>query len=274
MVEAVITNTGPTTATTPIVDLDMNPTGGWDLLTGESRQRSLPSMPPGSRQVVYWFAHRSNTIGDLHTYTVTVSAANVNTVTQSLNAFPPFSPTVQTRTALRTGNNGLVSASANVQVGVAFTMSVDYDMGNNPDGVSLQPVGNITFTPDLYRLLSNEVQFQNSAGMTVGLPFRDRLYFPPGSLPAGAEKVRTTYTFVALRPSNATLCPYTDVRFGSNNKMDNGFCAVGTTVNITGTLTFSFTKSASSATVQQGQLLTYTLRYTNTGSQPISNMYV
>ncbi|MGH2593681.1 MAG: beta strand repeat-containing protein [Anaerolineae bacterium] len=274
VVEAVITNTGPTTATTPIVDLDMNPTGGWDLLTGESRQRSLPSMPPGSRQVVYWFAHRSNTIGDPHTYTVTVSAANVNTVTQSLNAFPPFSPTVQTRTALRTGNNGLVSASANVQVGVAFTMSVDYDMGNNPDGVSLQPVGNITFTPDLYRLLSNEVQFQNSAGMTVGLPFRDRLYFSPGSLPAGAEKVRTTYTFVALRPGNATLCPYTDVRFASNNKMDKGFCAVGTTVNITGTLTFSFTKSASSATVQQGQLLTYALRYTNTGSQPISNMYV
>ena len=276
VVEAVITNTGSTTATTPLIDLNMNPTLSWLLLPGESRQRTLPSMPPGSSQVIYWFARRAATVPDPHTYTVTVWAANVPTVTQRLNAFEnPGGGTVQARTAINTGNNGQVSAGANVVVGVAFTMSVDYDIGSNANGVTIQPTGDPAFNPDLYRLLSNEVQFRNGSDVPVGPLYQNRLYFPPGSLPAGAARVRTTYTFVALRPGNTFLCPYTDVRYNVN-KYDKDYCSAlaGTIVNITGTLTFSFTKSVNAATVQQGQLLTYTLRYTNTGSQPISNMYV
>ncbi len=276
VVEAVITNTGSTTATTPLIDLDMNPTASWFLMPGESRQRTLSSLPPGGSQAVYWFARRSNTFNDPHIYTATVWASNANTVTQQRNAFPPGSPTVQTRSSINTGNNSLVSASAEVQVGVAFTMSVDYDMGSNAQGVTLQPTGDPGFDPSAYRLLASEVQFRDGTDSPVGPLFRDQLYFPPGSLPANAERVRTTYTFVALRPANVTLCPYTDVRFTSVNKYDNRYCdvAFGTTVNITGSLTFSFTKSANSATAQQGELLTYTLRFTNTGSQSISNVYI
>ncbi|HET7090951.1 MAG TPA: SdrD B-like domain-containing protein [Anaerolineae bacterium] len=272
-VEAIITNTGPTTATAPVVDLDMNPTASWFLLPGESPLRNLPPLASGSSQAVYWFARRSNSPDDPHTYTITAWASNANTVTQQLNAYDPFSPTVQTRAALNTGNNGIVSVGANVQVGAAFTMSVDYDMGTNARGVTVQPVGNSSFDPASYRLLGNEVQFSDGTN-PVGPIYRDRLYFPQGSLPAGARRVRTTYTFVALRPANVTLCPYTDVRYNTQNKFDNGFCAGNAAVPITGTLSFSFTKSVNAATVRQGELLTYTLRYTNTGDLPISNVYV
>ncbi len=274
VVEAVITNTGAETATSPIVDLDMNSDASWFLLSGESRQRTLQSLLPGSAQVVYWFARHSGTAPNPHTYTVTVSAANAPAVSQRLNAFEnPGGNTVQARSAIDTGNNGVVSTGASVVVGVAFTMSVDYDMGSNANGVTVQPAGDPSFDPSLYRLLSNEVQFQNNVGAAVGSPFQNRLYFPPGSLPAGAERVRTVYTFVALRPGNTNLCPYTDVRY-TVNKYDNNYCTALTTVNITGTLGFSFTKSVNASTVRQGQLLTYTLRYTNAGSLPVSNIYV
>lgn len=274
-VQAVVTNTGLTTAIVPIIDLDMNPNGSWFLQPGESRQRTLLSIPPGDAQMVYWFARRSNTINDPHTYTVTVWASNVNTVTQSVNAYEnPSGQTVNTRSAIDTGNNGLVSASSDVQVGVAFTTSIDYDMGNNPQGVTLQPTGEPSFDPTAYRLLSSEVEFRDNSDVPIAPLYQDQLYFPPGSLPTGARKVKTTYTFIALRPGNVTLCPYTDVRFNATNKYDNGFCTSSGTLHITGTLTFSFTKSVDSTTVSQGELLTYTLRYTNTGDRPISNVYV
>ncbi len=274
VVEAVITNTGSTTATAPVVDLNMNPNERWFLLPGESPQRNLPLLAPGGSQAVYWFARRSNTINDPHSYTVTVWANNANTVTQQLNAFPPFSPTVQTSGANSVGLTDQLNASANVQVGVAFTMSVDWDMGGNPQGVTLQPTGDPGFDPASYRLLSSEAQFRDGSGTPLVPLFRDQLYFPPGSLPAGAQQVRATYTFVALRPGNVTLCPYIDVRFPGQNFYDNDYCLGNGVVPVTGTLTFSFTKSVNATTVSQGELLTYTLRYTNTGDLPISNVYI
>src|SRR3990172_8600523 len=274
VVEAVITNTGSTTATAPVVDLDMNPNERWFLLPGESPQRNLPPLAPGSNQAVYWFARRSNTVNDPHSYTVAVWANNANTVTQQLNAFPPFSPTVQTQGTNSVGLTDQLNASANVQVGVAFTMSVDWDMGGNPQGVTLQPTGDPGFDAASYRLLSTKAQFRDGSGTPLVPLFRSRLYFPPGSLPAGARQVRTTFTFVALRPGNVTLCPYIDVRFPGQNFYDNDYCLGNGVVPITGTLTFSFTKSVNATTVAQGELLTYTLRYTNAGDLPISNVYV
>ncbi len=281
VVEAVVTNTGAVTATSPVIDLDMNPNSSWFLLPGENRQRNLPSIPPGGSQPVYWFAHRSDSIGDTHTYTVTVTGSDVDTVIQSQNFYEnPAGHTVDTRSSISTGNNGVANTSANVTVGVAFTMSVDYDMGANPQGVSLQPNGsylqggNIVFNPAVYRLLASQVQFFNGSNAPVGPVFKDRLYFPPGGLPVGAQRARTTYTFVALQAANAQLCPYNDVRYNSTNKYDNNYCAGSNVVNIAGSLSFSFTKSVNATTVQEGQLLTYTLRYTNTGNSVVSNVYI
>ncbi len=107
VVEAVITNTGVNTITNPSFDVNMNPDGNWFLLPGESRQKNLSTpIPPGGAGTTYWFAHRADTIPDPHTYTVTVWANNVDTVTQSMNVYPNTSlQTVESRSSISTGNN-------------------------------------------------------------------------------------------------------------------------------------------------------------------------
>jgi uncharacterized repeat protein (TIGR01451 family) len=158
-------------------------------------------------------------------------------------------------------------------VGVAFTVTVDYDLGQNPQRLTLSPVGNIDFDPSAYRLVESVVRLYNNAETQESF-VADRLYLP--TLPNFADNARVTYTFIALTPSNTRLCSYTGVFYQSTEHYDQFWCedVYGTIVPITGTLTLSMTKQASSPTVQQGQSLTYTIDYTNTGTRSLNYAWI
>ena len=72
VVEAVITNTGTTTATDLTVQLDYNedPANNWVLLAGEYPGRTLDELAPDETYYAYWFARYSTVIGARHQYTV------------------------------------------------------------------------------------------------------------------------------------------------------------------------------------------------------------
>jgi uncharacterized repeat protein (TIGR01451 family) len=268
VVEAVITNTGAITDVA--VHLDFNPGNGWTLLGAEDPDRIAEDLAPGTPYHAYWlvqYPHLHTDIGATHQYTVT--AAPVDDPADSVAA----SATVTTRGTLGPTNQEMTYASAEVVVGVAFTVTVGFDLGTTPDDVVFSPVGNPDFEPGNYRLMASEVRFYNDAG-TWQEVFPDRLYFP--TLHSSAENAEVIYTFLALTPENSRLCPYAGIRFGSNPKYDQLYCSEGedTIISIEGEVFLSLTKQASSSTIQQGQPLTYTIYYTNTGDQPVSYVWI
>ena len=149
-------------------------------------------------------------------------------------------------------------------VGVTFTVTVGFDLGNNPDDAIFSPVGNPDFDPSAYRLVASEVRFYDDLG-TWEDTVADRLYFP--TLHSSAENAEVTYTFLALTPENSRLCPYGGIKFGPNSKYDRYYCSesMGTVISIEGTVSLSLTKQVSDSEIQQGQLLNYTISYINDG---------
>jgi uncharacterized repeat protein (TIGR01451 family) len=277
VIEAAVTNTGPYTAREVVVTLDYqeDAPSGWVLLPGEEPTRTIDELAPDQVRYSYWFARYPAAEGASHQYTVRAVASNANQVETSDNFYgnPPEGGTVQTQTALSTGNSGLVQSSAEIVVGVAFTVTEVYDLGSNPVDVIFGPVGNTDFDPSAYRLLASEVTFYNAAETPLGT-FADRVYIPSSELPSNTATAQVTYTFIALRPTNTRVCSYTDVGFGSTRKYDNAFCQTSTTIPVEGTLSLSLDKQVSSVTTQQGQSLTYSIHYTNTGDMPIQYAWI
>jgi uncharacterized repeat protein (TIGR01451 family) len=278
VVEAAITNTGTTTATDVVVELDFDdPANGWLLLTGEDSVRTLASLAPGTVYHVYWFASYPTTIGESHTYSVTAGAANADPVTTSENFFEnPDDNTVKTRATNSTGNSGIVEVTSNVRVGVSFALTTTYDLGTNPQTAIFSPVGNLDFDAGAYRLLSTEAHFfsLDSGGQRTAeiLTATDRLYF--ASLPDVSSHIEADviYTFIALKPGNTGLCSYLAVKGGTGGsppKYDQFYCDADRMVPITGTLTLSMTKQVNILTVEQDQILDYTIEYANTGDRAI-----
>jgi uncharacterized repeat protein (TIGR01451 family) len=268
VVEAVITNTGAITDIA--VHLDFNPDDDWTLLGREDPDRIAEDLAPGSPYHAYWlvqYPHLPSDIGATHQYTVT--AAPVDDPADSIAA----SATVTTRGTIGPTNQEMTYASAEVVVGVAFTVTVGFDFGTNPDDVVFSPVGNPDFDPGNYRLVASEVRFHNDDETWQEI-VTDRLYFP--TLDSSADNAEVTYTFLALTPESSRLCPYAGIRFGSNPKYDQLYCSEGegTVISIEGEVFLSLTKQASSSTIQQGQPLTYTIYYTNTGDQPLSYVWI
>ncbi|MDH4138374.1 MAG: DUF11 domain-containing protein, partial [Anaerolineae bacterium] len=216
-----------------------------------------------------------------HQYTVTAYADNASPVATSDNYYgnPAPDKTVQTRDTLSTGSSGVSQTSSDIVVGVAFTVTVKYDLGNNPGEAIFSPVGNLDFDPSAYRLMATEADLYSidAEGNRVSdlLTATDRLYLPLPDWPGTNVGADVTYTFLALRPENTRLCPYTAVQKGTQNpKYDQFFCNEDYVVPITGMLTLSLTKQASNLTIQQNQPLTYTLHYTNTGDLPLSYVWI
>jgi len=269
VVEAVVTNTGPTTATRVNVNLDYNESipGNWLLLNDEDPKRTIEALPSTEAAHLYWFATYSTTIGASHIYTVTADGENTNPVSTSENFYNPSGPTVQTQAVLDTGNSGIVSQTTDILVGVAFTITIDYyDLGQNPEKIALAPAGNPEFNAGAYRLLKTKVQFFDSAD-TLLEEFEDRVYFP--QLPPSTNWAEITYTFVALTPVNTYLCSYGAVGTATTWKYDTDYCGSTQVIDIEGRLSYSMTKGATSL-IQQSQNVTYTLDFTNNGDRPLS----
>ncbi|TEU17321.1 MAG: DUF11 domain-containing protein [Anaerolineales bacterium] len=282
VVQAVITNTGTSTATDVNINLDYGDLdGNWMLLDGEDPERTVDEVAPEAAYHAYWLATYPVTPSLSHQYTITAYADNASPVATSDNYYgnPAPDKTVQTRDTLSTGNSGVSQTSSDIVVGVAFTVTVKYDLGSNPGEAIFSPVGNLDFDPSAYRLMATEADLYSidAEGNRVSdlLTATDRLYLPLPDWPGTNVGADVTYTFLALRPENTRLCPYTAVQKDTAKpKYDQFFCDEDYVVPITGTLTFSLTKQASSSTIQQNQPLTYTLHYTNTGDLPLSYVWI
>jgi uncharacterized repeat protein (TIGR01451 family) len=277
VVQAVITNTS---IYTPVEDLIVtlgyeDVANGWTLLPGEDPERTKGQLGPGNGFHAYWFATYPTTTLASHQYTVTAYASNAYTVTTSDNAYgnPSEGKTVETRGYLSTGNSGVSRTSADILVGVAFTVSVGYELGTDPLGLGFSPVGNLDFDPGAYRLYTSTVRFYDEAE-TQQLTTTNRLYF--ATVPSFAEYAEAIYTFIAQTPGNAQLCPYTAVDYGSTDKYDQFYCSDirGTSIPISGTLSISVTKRVSRDLAQQGQSLAYTINYTNNGTLPLQYAWI
>jgi len=272
LVEADVTNTGDVSATNVIITLDYNSSGEWVLLAGEDPIREVAELGVGETYHAYWFAQYPNnrTLPDpTHQYSVSAVADNADPVSESENKHDPVADqTVEAVLAQSTTNNEFVQADLNVTVGVAFTMTQEFDLGTNADNVALNPVGNDDFDPSAYRLISVEGRFLD--GSTVVRTFTDEVYFT--SLDAlSPDKAEVTYTFLALLPQNSTICPYAAIDYTPTKKYDDRYCSdlYGTTININGAITLDLDKQVNLIDVEQGQILEYTIAYTNAGDLPL-----
>jgi uncharacterized repeat protein (TIGR01451 family) len=268
VIHAMVTNSGEEVAVSPELELDYNenPAGGWTLLEGEYPQRDAPGdLAPGQSFHGYWFARYPNAASS-HQYTVTARAGNAAPVSTSDNFYgnPAAGKTIATEDSRQTGNTAQVEASTEVVVGVAFTISLSYELSQSPEELIFSPVGNTDFDASAYRLLAAHVQLSNDEG-TWSEGYSDQLYFP--NPPSQADKAQVTYTFVAVKLADATLCPYTGVRDSTQLKYDNNYCTPGSQsyIEITGSLSFDMEKQVDHTTLQQGQLLAYTIDIDNVG---------
>jgi uncharacterized repeat protein (TIGR01451 family) len=286
VIEAVVTNTGTVTAQDLVVDLNYNEDTGnnWILLEGEDPLRTVDSLGPGEDYYAYWFAAYTTTIGVPHQYTVTASADNATEVATSENYYgnPAPGETVLTREYRSTGNSGITAVDATVVVGVAYTLTVDYDLGNGPEEITLSPVGDSDFDAGTTRLLDVSVVFSSdSVSGTNPITVDDHIYFP--SLPLLSSNVisdvvpdhaQAIFLLLPLTPNNVELCSYAAIVFGSQDKYDQFFCEGSNAVPVTGTVSLALEKHAHSDTIQQNEVLTYTLNYSNTGTSPLVSTWI
>ncbi len=277
MVEGQVTNVGASLATHVVFTLDYNedPANDWVLLPGEDPERTIESLAPGAEYHAYWFARYALVPNSPHQYTISALADNAPQVSTSDNFYgnPQPGSTVETISDLSTGNTGVAGISAVIIVGVEFTVTVTYDLGNNPFNLVFSPVGNTNFDPAGYRLSSSSVQFYNDA-RTWQETVADRLYFPV--LDNRAQSAQVTFTFLDLLADNTYICPYVGVEYSSTRKYDQFYCDPdhGTVLPFEGTLIFSMDKQVSSGTIEQGEVLTYTIYYSNTGTLPLSYAWI
>jgi uncharacterized repeat protein (TIGR01451 family) len=278
VVEAVITNTSDTiSATNVVVDLFyQDPLDAWTLVAGEYPTRTFDApLLPGMAYHAYWMAQYPQTVGSSFQYTVTAFADNAYAVATSDNAYdnPEPDKTVATKSSVSAGNSSVTLVSADATVGAAFTVSVEYDLGKNPVDAAFSPVGNPDFAAGAYQLRSSQVNFFDDAG-TWQETVPERLYFP--GLDSRAENAEVIFTFFAIEPVSTRLCSYGAIGYSSGDKYDQFYCQAdkGTIIPITGTLALSMTKHASSPAVQQGQTLTYTIDYSNTGNRSLTNVWI
>ena len=277
VVEGSVTNVGASPATNLVFTLDYNidPANNWVLLPGEDPERTIDFLAPGATYYAYWFASYALVPNSPHLYTISAFADNAPLVSASDNFYGNPQPgyTVATISELSTGNSGIAGISSNIIVGVEFTATVTYDLGTNPFNLVFSPVGNTSFNPAGYRLASSSVQFYNDA-RTWQNTIADRLYFP--AVDSRTQNAKVTFTFLDLLAEDTYVCPYVGIGYSSNRKYDQFYCDpdYGTVLSLEGTLIFTMDKQVSNATIQQGEVLTYTINYTNTGSLPLSYVWI
>jgi uncharacterized repeat protein (TIGR01451 family) len=277
VVQAIVTNTGETAAEALSVTLDYSdPINNWMLLEGEDAVREFREpLGPGKTHQIYWFATYSTTVGASYQYTVTADAGNADPVSTSDNYFgnPEPGKTVKTLGALNTGSTGILSSTAEIVVGAAFTVTVEFDLSTSPERAIFSPVGNVDFDPGSYRLLATEVSFYDDMDALLDT-VPDRLYLPVGSLSISATRALMAYTFVSYTPGDTRLCPYTTVGKSVTNKYGNDFCTDPTIIPITSTVSISLTKQVTALDIRQGESLTYTISYTNNGGEKLGNVWI
>ncbi|MCB0172921.1 MAG: DUF11 domain-containing protein [Anaerolineae bacterium] len=276
VVAARVTNTGTVAAENVVVTLDYQEVTNWTLLSGEDPVRTIASLGSGETYYAYWFARYPQATSANHQYTVNAEADNATLVSTSENVYDPSgTQTVETRSTINTGNQSLLQTDAAVTVGYTFSMTQTFDLGTKPEQIAFNPVGNPTFDPSAYRLLSVEGRILNVSGGTIST-FIDEVYLD--NVDTNAASAEIVYSFVALLPKDTTICSYAAIAYPSggstNEKYDKSYCTVDTAIDIDGDIALDLDKRVDLLQVEQDEILQYTIAYTNTGDKPLSFSWI
>ncbi len=238
--------------------------------------RFIGNLAPGESKTVYWMLKYPLTYGK--TYPMTLWASNAD------GCFVQGSHTYTTQSSISAASDKILGtvtldpADGQVHVGNILTVTVtgfNFGLiGTNGDAW-LQPVGNLDFNPDQFRLIRTETYIHSLAGQCGygSMPVYDRSYFPG---------IRSCYTFnaadyvkyyfIAVSEGTTTAKVYQEAASGAQEKYSIDYAAPGATVTFTahcgGVLLW---KSVSPQTATGNTTLTWTITYRNDTDLPIGD---
>jgi len=238
--------------------------------------RFIGNLAPGESKTVYWMLKYPLTYGQ--TYPMTIWGSN------AAGCFVQGSHTFTTQSSISAsadkilGTVTLNPADGQVHVGNILTVTVTGfnfgTIGSNGDAW-LQPVGNLDFNPDQFRLIKTETCIHSIAGVCGygSMPVYDRSYFPG---------IRTCYNFnaadyvkyyfVAISEGTTTAKLYQEAASGAQEKYSIDYGTPGATVTFTahcGGVTLW--KSVNPQTATANTTLTWTITYRNDSGLPIGD---
>lgn len=238
--------------------------------------RFIGNLAPGESKTVYWMLKYPLTYGK--TYSMTIWASN------SDGCFAQGSHTYTTQSSISAASDKILGTvtldppDGQVHVGNILTVTVTGFnfgiIGSNGDAW-LQPVGNLDFNPDQFRLIKTETYIHSLAGQCgyPSMPVYDRSYF---------SGIRTCYSyndtdyvkyyFIAIAEGTTTAKVYQEAASGAQEKYSIDYGKPGATVTFTahcgGVLLW---KSVNPQTATANTTLTWTITYRNDTDLPIGD---
>jgi len=238
--------------------------------------RFIVDLAPGESETIYWMLSYPLTNGK--TYPMTIWASSADGCFVQGNHTYTTQSTVSAAANKMLGTVTLVPPDGQVHVGNILTVTVTGfnfgKIGSNGDAW-LQPVGNLDFNPDQFRLIRTETYIHSIAGQCGygSMPVYDRSYFPG---------IRTCYSFnatdyvkyyfVATSEGTTTAKVYQQAASGTQEKYSIDYGTPGATVTFTahcGGITLW--KSVNPQTATANTTLTWTITYRNDSGLPIGD---
>lgn len=284
---ATITNTGNATAYNVYMYIGNGTTPGTFapgsdgqrlsmLGTVADATRFIVNLAPGESRTVYWMLKYPLTNGK--TYPMTIWARNADGCSVQGTHIYTTQSTISAAANKMLGTVTVNPPDGQIHVGNIMTVTVagfNFGVIGQSNYGWFQPVGNLDFNPDLFRLIKTEVYIHSLAG-TCGypsMPVYDRLYFPGirtcySYNPADYVK----YYFVATAEGTTTAMLYQQAASGAQEKFSIDYGKPATTATFTahcGGMLLS--KSVSPQTATANTTLTWTITYTNDTDLPIGD---
>ncbi|MGC9397111.1 MAG: hypothetical protein ACP5J4_19885, partial [Anaerolineae bacterium] len=255
-----ITNNATETLTNAVASLSGFPSAYYDLTADPVRYIGVLS--PDATFYGFWFVDYAAvcTSGLTDTYTVTVSAEN-------LTGDAHYVGTLTSAAANAVGQSAIVTATrgSGIAVGQIYTQVVQYEFGNTKAAtVLLQPTGDIGFADSCFRLVASEVTYSTVDSIPDGNT--NQLYFPSVSLD-NRDRVDVVYAWQALCRSESTSTPWT-VLGPPTGKYSKDYGVYFTTFP-TASMSVSVTVSVTPTLLTQAGHVTYTVRLSNSFSEPV-----
>ncbi|UCC90571.1 MAG: DUF11 domain-containing protein [Dehalococcoidia bacterium] len=245
--------------------------------------RYIGDLGPSESKTVFWLVAYPATFEEDYQFYVWVD----NEEECSAQA----SHTFRTRSAITAAANRLLGTIAVTPAGpvnpghIVKVRVTGFNFGNVGDGPNneedawMQPVGNLGFDPDCFRLIRTETSI-SSIDPPYTMPYQDRLYFTGiKSIDLNAEPDYDSdpddyvdYYFIALKPCSTIVKPYQEVASGQEEKYSRDYCDEDATILLTSVAGgINLSKDVDPDEVEAGGTLTWTIYYGNTSDEPIGD---
>ena len=243
--------------------------------------RFIVNLAPGESKTVYWMLkYPLYPIGSGRTYPMTIWASNAD------GCFVQGSHTYTTQSSISASANKMLGTvtldppDGQVHVGNILTVRVTgFNLGviGQSGDAWFQPVGNLDFDPDQFRLIRTETYIHSIAGACGygSMPVYDRLYFPGIRTCYSSDAADyVKYYFLATAEGTTTAKVYQQAASGAFGieKYSRDYGTSGATVTFTAHCGgIGLWKSVSPPTATANTTLTWTITYRNDSGLPIGD---